>query len=117
MRIPSERPEARRLRTSPSANPYGRRFDFETLERRRLLSAGAFVSEVHPSGSGNLTYAADWFEVTNTGANALDVTGWKMDDSSNDFSLSVALRGVTTIPAGTSAVFLDGGATDANDAS
>ena len=25
------------------------------------------ITEVHPSGSGNGTYAADWFEVTNTG--------------------------------------------------
>ena len=26
---------------------------------------------------------ADWFEVTNTGTTAVDITGWKMDDNSN----------------------------------
>ena len=36
----------------------------ETLERRELLAV--FISEVNPSGSGTPTYAADWFEVTNT---------------------------------------------------
>ena len=50
------------------------------------------ISEVHPAGSGNGTYAADWFEVTNTGATAVDITGWKMDDNSNAFANAVALR-------------------------
>jgi uncharacterized protein YjiK len=66
-----------------------------------------FISEVHPAGSGNGTYNADWFEVTNAGAVAVDVTGWKMDDNSNAFASAVALRGVTSIPAGKSAVFFE----------
>jgi uncharacterized protein YjiK len=105
---------AKRPRKSRSANPQKRRFALEILERRALLSA--VISEVHPSGSGNGTYAADWFEVTNTGPTALDVTGWKMDDNSNAFATAVALRGVATIPAGKSAVFFEGSATGTTDA-
>jgi hypothetical protein len=44
------------------------------------------------------------------------MTGWKMDDNSNVFANAVALRGVPTIPAGKSAVFIEGlagGSTDA----
>lgn len=73
------------------------------------------ITEVHPGGSGNGTYAADWFEVTNTGASAVDVTGWKMDDSSNSFASGVALRGVTSIPAGKSAIFFEGTADGVTD--
>lgn len=87
----------------------------ETLEQRDLMSAVAFISEVNPSGSGS-AYAADWFEITNTGTTALDITGWKFDDSSNAFATAVALRGVTSIPAGKSAVFFEGDATGTTDA-
>jgi hypothetical protein len=62
------------------------------------------ISEVHPTGS-NASYAADWFEVTNTGTVAIDISGWRVDDSSNAFSSAVALRGVTSIEPGKSAVF------------
>ena len=51
------------------------------------VAAHALISEVAPWGSGNTPYAADWFEVTNTGATPVDLTGWKMDDSSNAFEL------------------------------
>lgn len=74
------------------------------------------ITEVHPSGSGNGTYAADWFEITNTGATPLDIAGWRVDDDSNAFGSSVALRGVTTIPAGRSAVFFEGNASGSTDA-
>jgi uncharacterized protein YjiK len=86
------------------------------LEGRLLLSTVPFISEVHPSGSGNGTYAADWVEVTNTSATDLDITGWKLDDSSNAFATAVTLRGLTTIPAGKSAVFFEGNATGTTDA-
>lgn len=89
----------------------------EVLEQRDLLSAVPFISEVHPSGSSNGTYAADWFEITNTGTTDLDITGWKMDDSSKAIGNAVALRGVTTIPAGKSAVFFEGNSTGTTDAS
>ncbi len=68
---------------------------------------GVVISEVHPAGSGNGTYAADWFEVTNTGTSAADITGWKMDDNSNSFGSAVPLSGVTSIAPGQSIVFVD----------
>ncbi len=84
----------------------------ERRNRDRLAgndrAARVVISEVSPWSSGNAPYAADWFEVTNTGAGTVDITGWKMDDNSNAFASAVALRGVTSIPAGKSAVFLEG---------
>ena len=68
-----------------------------------IVIPSVVISEVTPWSSGNTPYAADWFEVTNTGAVPVDITGWKMDDSSNAFATAVALRGVTSIPAGKSA--------------
>ncbi len=67
-----------------------------------------------PWGS-SASYATDWFELTNTGSTDIDLTGWKMDDSSKSFSTAVALHGLTTLPAGKSAVFLEdtGGLDDA----
>jgi Lamin Tail Domain/PEP-CTERM motif len=56
------------------------------------------------SGSGG---TADWFELTNTGAAPLTITGDKMDDSSNTFGLSVDLLGVAMIAPGESAVFIE----------
>jgi predicted extracellular nuclease/uncharacterized protein YjiK/Ca2+-binding RTX toxin-like protein len=76
----------------------------------------AIISEVAPWGSGNTTYAADWFEVTNTGTSDIDLTGWKMDDNSNAFASAVALRGLTVLPVGKSAIFLEGTATGSTDA-
>jgi uncharacterized protein YjiK len=100
-----------------SANPVRRRrVCSEALERRELLSASLVISEVHPAGSGNGTYGVDWFEVTNTGAAAVDVTGWKMDDNSNAFASAAPLRGVGVIPAGKSAVFFDNTAATFTDA-
>jgi uncharacterized protein YjiK len=73
------------------------------------------VSEVAPWGSGNASYAVDWFEVTNTGTSAVDLTGWQMDDNSNSVANAVALSGVSSLPAGKSAVFFEdtGGLDDA----
>jgi uncharacterized protein YjiK len=73
------------------------------------------VSEVAPWGSGNAPYAVDWFELTNKGTSAVDLTGWKMDDNSNSFANAVALAGVSSLPAGQSAVFFEdtGGLNDA----
>lgn len=85
------------------------------------LPAGAaiVITEVHPGGSGNGTYAADFFELTNTGASAVNITGWRMDDNSNGSpaSAQVALRGVTSINAGQSVIFAEGDATGTTDAS
>jgi len=72
------------------------------------------VTEAAPWGSGNGTYAADWFELTNTGAVTVDLTGWKMDDESNSFVTAVALNGVSTLAPGQSAIFIEGDASKAD---
>jgi hypothetical protein len=79
--------------------------------------AAIIISEVDPSGSAsaNNTYAADWFELTNTGSSAQDITGWKMDDNSHLFANAVSLRGVTSIAPGKSVVFLEGLADGSTD--
>jgi len=82
-----------------------RRLSFESLERRDVPSA-LIISEVQPNGSSS-SYAADWFEVTNTGNSELTITGWKMDDNSNTFRNSISLLGVSTIAPGKSAVFIE----------
>jgi hypothetical protein len=65
------------------------------------------ITEIASWSSGNTLVAADWFEVTNNGASALDITGWKVDDSSNLFSSAIALTGITSIAAGESVIFLE----------
>jgi hypothetical protein len=71
-------------------------------------SAGSIViSEVAPWSSGNSPLGADWFEVTNTGASAVDITGWKVDDNSHDFGSAIALNGITSIAAGESVIFIE----------
>ncbi len=72
------------------------------------------ISEVTPWSSGNSPYAADWFEVTNTGTSAVDITGWRIDDNSNSFGSSVALNGVTSIAPRQSVVFIEGDASTAS---
>jgi uncharacterized protein YjiK len=69
------------------------------------------VSELSPWSSGNSPYEADWFEVTNKGAQAVDLTGYKVDDSSNAFASAIALTGVTSIAPGKSVLFMEGNAT------
>jgi uncharacterized protein YjiK len=64
------------------------------------------VSEVAPWGS-DATYKADWFEVTNTGTTPVDLTAWKVDDSSNAFGNALTLNGVGVLRPGQSAVFLE----------
>ena len=78
-------------------------------------SAAMLITEVDPSGS-SAAYLADWFELTNTGDSAIDITGWKMDDNSNAFANAVALRGVTCIAAGQSVIFIEGTANGSTDA-
>lgn len=50
---------------------------------------------------------ADWWEVTNYGGASVDITGWKVDDSSFTFASSVALNGVTSIAPGESVAFIE----------
>lgn len=77
--------------------------------------AQLIISEVHSTGSSSSTYAADWFEISNLGSTAIDLTGWKIDDSSPTFATAVALRGVTSILPGQSIIFLESNATGSND--
>jgi hypothetical protein len=90
-----------------------------TLALSALLAAGAAqaqlaVTEVAPWSSGNSPAVnADWFEVTNFGASAVDISGWRVDDSSFSFGASVALVGVTSIAPGESVIFIEGAAANA----
>lgn len=71
-------------------------------------SAQIRITEVM-SSSGGLTGIGteDWFEVTNYGSSNVDLTGWKVDDSSYSFATSLAVNGVTNLAAGESAVFFE----------
>ncbi len=70
--------------------------------------ANVRVTEVSPWSSGTSPYAADWFEVTHTGATPVELTGWKMDDSSNQLSSAVPMSGVPSVAPGESAIFTEG---------
>ena len=72
------------------------------------------ITEVAPWSSGNSPVAADWFEITNFGSTAVNLSGWKIDDNSNSCVSSVALVGITSIAAGESVVFIEGAAANAN---
>lgn len=66
--------------------------------------AGIVVTEVmsssaHPSGTSN----ADWFELTNNGASAFDLTGFSWDDDSATAGVA-HFGGITSIAAGQSIV-------------
>jgi hypothetical protein len=65
------------------------------------------ITEVAAWGSGNAPYASDWFELTNFGASAVSLSGWKMDDNSNSFGAGVSMSGITSIAAGESVIFLE----------
>jgi hypothetical protein len=72
-----------------------------------VASAALVISEVDAAGSGTSTYAADWFELTNTGTSSISLSGYRMDDSHASFSASVALNGVSSLGAGQTAVFIE----------
>jgi uncharacterized protein YjiK len=66
------------------------------------------ITEVDPAGSG-ASYKSDWFELTNMGATAVDLTGWRASDSADSPvpGDSGALTGVSSLAPGASAVFLE----------
>jgi hypothetical protein len=68
------------------------------------------ITEVAPWGSGNGPYAADWFELTNVGAVALNPSTWKVDDNSYSFPDAIALTGISSIAPGESVIFVEVGA-------
>ena len=65
------------------------------------------ITEAMSQSGTTPTFTADWFEVTNYGSSAVDLTGWKMDDSSFDSTRAVALNGVSSIAAGETVVFVE----------
>jgi Lamin Tail Domain len=73
-----------------------------------LAATSIFITEIAPWSSGNSPVGADWFELTNTGASPVNITGWKFDDNSNNFASSVALNAITSIGAGESVIFIEG---------
>lgn len=75
-----------------------------TTMAHAVAHADVRITEVAPWSSGNSPVRADWFELTNTGASALDIAGWTM-------APSVALKGLTSITAGQSVIFVEGDAT------
>lgn len=72
------------------------------------------ITEVAPWSSGNSPVGKDWFELTNTGAAAVTLTGWKMDDDSASFASAAALSGITSIAAGESVICLSTGSDAVN---
>ena len=64
------------------------------------------ITEVSPWGSGNAPYAADWFELHNFGGSAVNISGWTMDDDSNNPN-SALLSGITTVGPDESVIFLE----------
>jgi Lamin Tail Domain/PEP-CTERM motif len=86
------------------------------LSLTTTTQAEVIVSEVHSTGSSSATYAKDWFELTNTGLASIDITGWKVDDSSNAAASALLLRNVTSINPGQSVVFIETDAAGATDA-
>jgi hypothetical protein len=76
--------------------------------------ARLLITEVAPWASSNSPYLADWFEISNVGGAAVDLTGWKMDDNSNSFAASVAIVGLGSIAPGKSAILIEGTSTTAS---
>lgn len=77
-----------------------------------LAHADIRITEVAPWASGNSPYAGDWFELTNTGNSAVNISGWKFDDASNSFAAAatLTLTGTSSIAAGQSVIFIEGNA-------
>jgi hypothetical protein len=74
-----------------------------------LAQAQVRITEFSPWSSGNSgsPYRADWFELTNFGASAIDISGWSMDDDSQTAGVAF-LTGISSIAAGQSVVFMEG---------
>jgi hypothetical protein len=65
------------------------------------------ITEANPTGSSE-AYNFDWFEVTNTGSSAVDITGWSVDDSSSITTPARgAINGITSIAAGESVILIE----------
>ena len=60
------------------------------------------ITEVVSSGG-----TSDWFELTNYGTTAVDITGWKMDDGSFSLTSSFVLNGITSIAPNERVIFCE----------
>lgn len=67
-----------------------------------LAHAQLAITEIN----SNSDATDDWFEITNVGGSAVDITGWGFDDYPEDVEKIVPLAGVSSIGAGESVVFL-----------
>lgn len=66
------------------------------------------ITEVAAYASSNSPYTTDWFELTNFGSTALNITNWKVDDDSNNpNAAAVNFTGITSIAPGESVIFLE----------
>jgi len=75
-----------------------------------MASASAQISTLRVTeamSSSGVGGTADWWEVTNYGGSAVNITGWKFDDASFTFGTSVALNGVTSVAPGETVAFLE----------
>src|SRR3982750_1266967 len=95
----------RALSTSkPSARGRGshHRHMLESLEERRLLANGVIINEFLASNSGGKGFQdpvgnyPDWIELYNPTGSAVDLSGWKLRDSSNTWVFPTG----ASIPAG-----------------
>lgn len=79
------------------------------VEPETQTGPALIISEVAPWSSSNspASLAVDWFEVTNVSNGVVDISGWKVDDSSAAFGTAAALEGVTTIAPGESVIFME----------
>jgi hypothetical protein len=77
-------------------------------------SAHAYLRITEVMSSSGTGGTSDWFEVTNYGTSAVDMTGFRMDDNSFSFASSVLLNGVSSVAAGESVVFFENTATTAD---
>ena len=68
------------------------------------------ITEADPTGSSE-AYGFDWFEVTNTGSIAVNISGWSVDDSSSITTpVRGAINGITSIAAGESVILIESSA-------
>ncbi len=75
-------------------------------------SAQLVITEIWQGVDGP-DHTTDWFELTNFGATDLDITGWVFDDESADPVEGAVFEGLTTIAAGQSVIFVEGGSAEA----
>lgn len=82
-------------------------FDVSDVEPEVAGPSALIISEIAPWSSGESPVGADWFELSNTSDNPIELAGWKVDDGSMDFGSAAALQGVASIAPGESVIFVE----------